>query len=518
MTDSKRNGVFYTPQRLAKWMVEYIISQSGNTILSVLEPSCGTGVFIEELYMHKNSCGDITGVEIDKNACHKIMPLENTTIINEDFLFYNDSNIYDLIIGNPPYINKRILSPIQSNRCKEIHGSAGLKKRETSNIWTSFIIKSTQMLSSNGILAFVLPTEFLQVKFAEEIRDFLTDNFRRIEVITFKHLAFDSVEQDTIVLIAYKNSHKPEGVYLYETSNVDELFSNDLNFITLPKAHLNKKWSVAVLSQSEISNIDKLCAKVMKMRDYCDTSAGIVTAANSFFIVSNQIVEQYKLNDYTLPIIQRGGLVEKFFVFSCNDYLDLVVKNKPCFLLNFNNIKNLTWDTKQYLSIGESLEYDKRFKMQKRERWYDVPGISKGEAFFFKRTHHIPKLIYNEADVYVTDSAYKIRPFDEIDTESIVFSFYNSLTLLCCELLGRYYGGGVLEMTPNEFKDLPLPYVNKNTLTGYYSNLKHIESVNHLIQLNDQLILVEKLGFSEVEISIIKCAYQKVKARRLRTI
>lgn len=44
------------------------------------------------------------------------------------------------------------------------------------------------------------------------------------------------------------------------------------------------------------------------------------------------------------------------------------------------------------------------------------------------------------------------------DAANVVFCFYNSLTLALCEFNGRYYGGGVLELTPSEFKNLAIPY------------------------------------------------------------
>ena len=44
------------------------------------------------------------------------------------------------------------------------------------------------------------------------------------------------------------------------------------------------------------------------------------------------------------------------------------------------------------------------------------------------------------------------------DKESMAFCFYNSLTLTQCEYYGRYYAGGVCELTPSEFKKLVIPY------------------------------------------------------------
>ena len=41
----------------------------------------------------------------------------------------------------------------------------------------------------------------------------------------------------------------------------------------------------------------------------------------------------------------------------------------------------------------------------------------------------------------------------------LCFSFYNSITLLFAEVDGRSYFSGVLELTPTEFRGLPLHLV-----------------------------------------------------------
>jgi hypothetical protein len=51
-----------------------------------------------------------------------------------------------------------------------------------------------------------------------------------------------------------------------------------------------------------------------------------------------------------------------------------------------------------------------------------------------------------------------VKPKEGFKAEALCFSFYNSLTALFCEVEGRFYGGGVLELTPVEFRRLPLEY------------------------------------------------------------
>ena len=57
--------------------------------------------------------------------------------------------------------------------------------------------------------------------------------------------------------------------------------------------------------------------------------------------------------------------------------------------------------------------------------------------------------------------------------KSLAFSFFNTLTFILTELEGRYYGGGVLELTPNEFKSLRIPYFELQDDT-YYDHLEEL--------------------------------------------
>lgn len=212
MQRKKELGSFYTPQNLADWVVGRIISQK--TVRSVLEPSCGDGVFLVSLYKLLSTLPQTTVVDIDKDAISKVRKrFSKSNIIDSDFLFLDIERKFDLIIGNPPYISKKNILPTQIKQCRKIHVNNGLKDREISNIWTAFLIKSCSLVNPSGILSFVLPAEFLQVKYAQEIRNFIVHNFARIEILSFRNFRFEDTEQNTIVLFAYKKTEKSKGVF-----------------------------------------------------------------------------------------------------------------------------------------------------------------------------------------------------------------------------------------------------------------------------------------------------------------
>lgn len=465
--EQKNNGAFYTPEPLADWIAQYVVKEiSFEKGMNILEAGCGDGVFLRALdKCDKSFEFNVLGIDSDEDAIKRARDHSyklKATFVEADFLVWEESEKFDLVIGNPPYVAKKRLSKERAILCRKIHKSAFLSDREVANLWTVFVIKSIACLSSKGIAAFVLPTELMQVKYAEEIRDLLVGKFKRLEIISFKRLAFSNTEQDTIVLVCYSDTSKKHGVYFSEVTSIDEL-KNSITYTTVENI-IGKKWTGSVLSKSELDLLYGISLKCNKVSDYCTAVAGIVTAANSFFIVNLKTVEDFKLHDYIKPIIQRGLHVNGSVRFSEEHFDDLNKLNMPCWLLDLNLIEESSFTNKlhEYLNKGSSDGINKRYKCILRSRWFDIPSIWNSEGFFFKRCHHYPKLLVNSANVHVTDTAYRIKMLDGHDINSFTFSFYNSFTLAIAELSGRYYGGGVLEITPNEFKGMAIPYTKIN--------------------------------------------------------
>jgi adenine-specific DNA-methyltransferase len=519
MVSSKKRGVFYTPKALAEWMVFYAHRSLENAV-NILEPSCGNGIFIDALDNSDILVHQLNVVEIASDAISSIKEPENIndfTAFNIDFLKWHTDNRYGLVIGNPPYIVKKLLDADQADLCRNIHVQHGLLDRKIANIWTAFLLKSSEYLTETGVMAFVLPTEILQVKYAEEIRTYLSATFQRIEIISFKRLAFEDIDQDTVVLFAYKAlENRLPGVFVIEVDNIEQLENIVPNFTHLPNSSLNQKWTTGILPEADISLVDELSLRVRKVSDYCNSVAGIVTAASNFFIINRSKSLEVSSNKLLKKIVKKG-----FFVNNCVDFTDdkfttLLEADTPCYLIDTNGATHLSDNLKSYIKSGESENLHERFKCKLRARWHDVPGIKKGDGFFFKRSHDYPKCVKNSANVYVTDTAYQIVMNEDFTIESLIFSFYNTLTLLAAEMQGRFYGGGVLELTPNEFKNLPIPYTICDNFNDFSNMFERKMSIEEVLNINDKIILIDGMGLTDSDVSRLQTSYKKMKSRRMR--
>ncbi len=457
--NEKETGSFYTPKKLIEYMVSYLRNRINPH--SILEPSAGDGRFVEAL---KEFNVPISLVEFDTNKADALSKKYKNLcrVVCSDFIEHslNDQNTYDLIIGNPPYIAKKNIPEDQYRRSEKIISYFNLEKGVLQNLWVSFVLSSIKLLAPGGAIFFVLPFEFLQVQYAEKLRSFLETQFNTIEIITFEERVFEDIEQD-ICLVYLSNEAQAKPYIQYTTLNgLDEAKETFTSVIMRNKPL--KKWSNCILNDEETELLLKTAAYFPKVRTFGEISPGIVTGANSYFVLSKNAIDELKLSDnLKLSILTKGSYIPSLLLFKNSDFIAMESPKKRTQLLNLAaaNEETFSLQLKDYLEEGKKQKLHERYKCKKRKPWFAVPIIKTGKACFFKRFHTLPKLILNEAGVYTTDVSYNIRFNEKTDPASFVFCFYNSLTMALCEYNGRFYGGGVGELVPSEFKDICIPYL-----------------------------------------------------------
>ncbi len=549
-TSDKLGGVYYTPQLLADYIVYRLFDEGGfkfNKNIDVLEPSVGGGIFLNALLsdnyykskgMFKKSMPvlNVDAVEIDVIAASesakqiKEYSLNSNTvrIINEDYLkfFLNTDKKYDLIIGNPPYVRRRNMSLEQRELCAKVHERAGLTDKNPKNLWTSFFAGAKESLKDDGVIAYVLPADLLQVKYSEEVRDILQNNFNRVEVFTLKWIYFDDIEQDVVILICTNQGKKRRQKFIHinslkeleEPKHYDDY--DNTNRLTF------NKWTSYLLSGDEYDFLEEISKRIspQKIRDCCDSGAGIVTAANDYFIVNRKTVDAYSLdssNGVVKQTIKKSSSMIPAVVLTKVDLDKKEDEGAEILFVDFPNKQksDLPENYKKYLKVGEGDAIHQRYKMLLRNNWYAVPSVWSSEAFFTKRSHIYPRIIVNEGQAHVTDAFYRIRMKEGFDVKNLTFSFYNTFSFVYAELLGRYYGGGVLELTPNEFKDVPVPYFTgavNSKLQKLDKLVRRESTLAEILDYTDNYILKKQHGLTEGEIVKLRSIYKKLLVRRLK--
>ena len=251
LKDRKSSGSYYTPAWLAKRLVETHLSVLP-AAQTILDPSCGTGVFLLQLPKHLPLShlfgSDLNPVSVALTRInlaikYRISSLEEAEclkhhIVVSDFLqrkseteklptsFTNNS--FDIILGNPPW-GARVSAKEKENYRRHFSCAIG-NSLETFEL---FIEQSLNLLSEKGILSFVLPESVLTVKSHTPIRQLLLD---KTSVLSVEYLGevFDQVHCPSIILTVTTNTRQPffKNVTVYTkeetfSTKADRLYAAD---------------------------------------------------------------------------------------------------------------------------------------------------------------------------------------------------------------------------------------------------------------------------------------------------
>jgi len=557
-TLQKLRGSYSTPYKIAEFLVRWAIRSPSNRIL---EPSCGEGGFIEAAYRRLRNLkaetsaipSQIIGVEVDREDCEKAeRRLQSTlsSLLREDaqntkstqltlaqtgiagsnilksdfFAFYSKdpSMRFDVVIGNPPFIRYQNWKAESRQLAFDIMQSAGLQPNRLTNAWVPFILACSLMLSSAGRLAMVVPAELLQVKYAAQLRRFLSDFFEAILILSFRKLIFPEIQEEVVLLLAERSAPKDSGIGMIELedeTSLNQLGTPDVRSNLKPVEHTQDKWTQYLLKADEILFLRKMRRdlRLKKLGEIASVDVGVVTGENRFFIVDASTLEKYDLSKYVVPIIGRTAYLEGA-VFDLNDWKKAELLGCRCHLLALPEEPITTMGTglNEYLKEGKERKVHEGYKCRIRKAWYSVPSIWVPDAFLFRQINSNPRLVLNKANVTITDTLHRVKFKSGTDALTAIACFHNSLTFAFSEILGRSYGGGVLELEPTEAEALPIPYFDtKLTLSeidGYFRRNR----VDEMLEIVDGLTLRERLRLSEEEVGMLRRIWRKLSERRMR--
>ena len=199
----QNNGIFFTPKEDRDKLFE-ILDRFNIQPKSVLEPSFGSGEFLEDLY-ERYPDAQISGVELNTEL---YIASERQSIYNMDFLDYMEK--HDLIVGNPPFFV--IDKTEETELCQE----------SRPNMFVQFLYKALEYnLEPGGVLAFVLPTSLYNCCYYEKMLRYLKQHTTvlAVEPLSGKYL---ETQQSTFVLVVQEawNSPKPSDFFLEIADNI----------------------------------------------------------------------------------------------------------------------------------------------------------------------------------------------------------------------------------------------------------------------------------------------------------
>jgi len=194
----KSLGQYMTPRVIAEFMVSLI---SKPLSASILEPAAGEGVFLEVLY--EKGFRNITAYEIDRQL-GKRSPIK---ITYQDFLKIPPKPIFDVIIGNPPYVRWKNIPEEWKKMFKRDKYWRKIMNG-LCDLTYAFIYHAVNFLKDNGELIFICPLFWTETIHGKYLRDYLSRNGSLEILINFNEAKIFKNVSSTIIVFKYMKGIK----------------------------------------------------------------------------------------------------------------------------------------------------------------------------------------------------------------------------------------------------------------------------------------------------------------------
>lgn len=303
-----------------------------------------------------------------------------------------DNAGFDIVIGNPPYLNFKMYSSDSKNNYKHLYPDVFDGKGD---VYYYFFRKAFNLSKTNGFTTFITSRYWIEAEFAKKLRKFFILHSNVKEIIDFKNVTvFDGLGIKTCITSFFKAKNTSRGFnYLYHSGKkIDYINLAEFTCNKIPTENVQKdSWN---LTNEESTEIIELIEKdTIALDDIAFCKQGIVTGLDKAFItVDNEFKKLPKnivkpwlkvgdIHKYAIVLVEKRELVYTKLIKNINEYPELKSRLLPFKkkLLNRREAKSgkirwydLQWPREQ--EIFDSQKLICRFKAQENTFCYDDTG------------------------------------------------------------------------------------------------------------------------------------------------
>lgn len=469
----RQKGQFWTPDWVAEAMVEYVLTGSDNKLF---DPAVGAGVFsraARKVADAKSLAVSFSGMEIDSAALDQairsgLTPEDMANVIVGDFVCQPPPEKFSAIVANPPYIRHHRLTAEMKAQLKQLSlQTTGKILDGRAGLHVYFLIRALTLLAENGRLAFIMPADTCEGKFARDLWCWIAANFALDAVVTFAPEASPFPDVDTNPLIFFIRNAPPKDKFQWALCCEPQTEALKLwvqsGFAATPdkglrifQRDLGEGLETGLSRPSASEKMGKYV-----LGDFAQVVRGVATGANDFFFMTREQVKQTSIADcYFVRAVGRTRDVPGNEI-TPETLKSLEAKGRPTFLLALNGdgFENYPDALKRYLQKGEALGLPQRPLISQRKPWYKTESRQVPPFLFAYLGRRYVRFIRNTAGVIPLTSFLCLYPIsgDPKHVERLWHILSHSDTVANLSTIGKSYGDGAIKVEPRALERLPIP-------------------------------------------------------------
>ena len=430
-----------------------------------------------------------------------------------------DKGGFDIVIGNPPYIQ---LQNNQGELAKLYENCKFSTFARTGDIYCLFYERGYQILKEGGHLCFITSNKWMRAAYGEKTREFFAKNTNPKLLIDFGGVkVFESATVDTNVLLFAKGKNEKSTICAVLNKQNKDSVKNLSDFVQQNASQIgftnSDNW--IILTPIELSIKRKIEAVGTPLSDWdIQINYGIKTGFNDAFIIStdkrDEILsacaddaERERTAELIRPIL-RGRDIKRYGYDWANLWLIATFPSKKydieeypavkSYLLSFG-IERLEQSGKTHIINGETIKSRKKtnnkwFETQDSISYWD--DFSSPKIMYPNMTKYMP-FYYDENSFFQNDKSFMITG----KHISYLVAFLNSSLFKYCfrdcfpELLG-----GTRELRKIFFDKIPVLPVSDEINEMIRTQVNSIQkdfSISKAIEIDN--IIFNIYGLSEIE-------------------
>jgi len=459
----REKGQFWTPPWVAEAMVEYVLADGAKVLF---DPAVGAGAFFRAARAVAGERGlYLCGMEIDPSVVEEGLGDE---VRIGDFLAQPPRTKFPAIVANPPYVRHHRLGVESKARLRQLatlllgkplDGRAGLH--------VYFLIQALELLEENGRLAFILPADTCEGKFAPELWDWIARSFALDAIVTFAPEATPFPGVDTNPLVFFIRKAPPKSRFLWA-----RCYRSGGNAL--------RRWVQAGLSEVRGEGLVVISRELDEglssglsrepspeggikyvLGDFARVMRGVATGANDFFFMTRERA-------------RRLGIPEECFVRAIGRTRDvpgnevsletleaLERQGRPTLLLALRgeDLSAFPEAVRRYLREGERLGLPERPLLAQRRPWYRMETRTPPPFLFTYLGRRSSRFVRNAAGVVPLTGFLCVYPRadGEEHLERIWRMINHPDTLGQLSRIAKSYGHGAIKVEPRMLERLPIP-------------------------------------------------------------